>query len=277
MTERKKKTVLPLKEQLKEKQPLIHCITNPISINDCANGLLAIGARPIMAEHPSEVSDITASAGALMVNLGNITDARLSSMHLSGERARQDSIPCLIDLVGVTCSELRMNYAVRFVNDCAPCLIKGNFSEILAFSGRSFHSAGIDAGDEDQLSESNLVDRIQLFRELSVRTHAALLITGRTDMIVSDAGIYLCDNGTPTLSRLTGTGCMLGALTAGFLTVASPAEAAAYAACLMGISGERAAAASRGMGSFHVELLNQLDLLTDTEVCSLAQLSEVIL
>lgn len=272
MTERMTKTVLPLKEQLIKKQPLVHCITNPISINDCANGLLAVGARPIMAEHPAEVAGITASAKALMINLGNITDVRMSSMLIAGTQAHQDEIPCLIDLVGVTCSELRMNYAIRFVNNCHPCVIKGNFSEILAFCGRSSHAAGIDAGEEDQLCENNLEDRIRLFHDLAVRTDAVILITGRTDMIVSREEVLLCDNGTPVLSRLTGTGCMLGALTAAFLTVGTPAEASAYTVCLMGIAGEQAAALSHGMGSFHTELINRLDLLTDHEVCSLAKL-----
>ena len=86
-----------------------------------------------MAEHPAEVAGITASAKALMINLGNITDVRMSSMLIAGTQAHQNEIPCLIDLVGVTCSELRMNYAIRFVNNCHPCVIKGNFSEILAF------------------------------------------------------------------------------------------------------------------------------------------------
>ena len=110
MTERMTKTVLPLKEQLIKKQPLVHCITNPISINDCANGLLAVGARPIMAEHPAEVAGITASAKALMINLGNITDVRMSSMLIAGTQAYQDEIPCLIDLVGVLSRETFLRF-----------------------------------------------------------------------------------------------------------------------------------------------------------------------
>ena len=103
--------ILQLRKRIKEEKPLIHCITNPISIHDCANVVLAVGARPIMAEHPAEVTGITASAGALMLNLGNITDARIESMKRSMRTAMENKIPVLLDLVGVACSDLRLDLA----------------------------------------------------------------------------------------------------------------------------------------------------------------------
>ena len=99
-----------IRKTVKQTQPLIHCITNPISINQCANGILAIGARPMMAEHPKEVSEITRTAQALMLNLGNITDARMESMLISAKTANEMGIPILLDAVGIACSTLRREY-----------------------------------------------------------------------------------------------------------------------------------------------------------------------
>ena len=99
--------LLAIKRKVKEEKPLIHCITNHISINDCANAVLAVGAKPIMAEHPAEVSEITASSKALAINLGNINDTRMKSILLSGKTAFENNIPAIIDIVGVACSSLR--------------------------------------------------------------------------------------------------------------------------------------------------------------------------
>ena len=104
-----------LLEALRSRRPLIHCITNPISINDCANLILAAGGRPIMAEHPGEVAEITATAAALAVNLGNITDVRMESMVLAGQAAREAGVPMVLDCVGVGCSSLRRRYAQDYL------------------------------------------------------------------------------------------------------------------------------------------------------------------
>lgn len=140
------------KEAVISQAPLIHCITNPISINDCANVVLALGAKPIMAEHPKEVHEITAFAKALAVNLGNITDARAESIFISGGVAKNAQIPCVIDVVGAACSALRMELAQRFIRECAPCVIKGNLSEIKALAGVDSAAQGIDVGQKDSVN-----------------------------------------------------------------------------------------------------------------------------
>ena len=148
--------ILQLRKRIKEEKPLIHCITNPISIHDCANVVLAVGARPIMAEHPAEVTDITASAGALMLNLGNITDARIESMKRSMRTAMENKIPVLLDLVGVACSDLRLDLARELLSIGHPAVLKGNMSELLAVSGLPSHAIGIDAGAQDALTAENM-------------------------------------------------------------------------------------------------------------------------
>ena len=110
-------SIAEIRKYTKEAAPLIHCITNPISIHDCANIILAAGARPIMAEHPAEVAEITAVASALMLNLGNITDARIESIQRALKEANRRTIPVLLDLVGVTCSSLRREFARKLLAD----------------------------------------------------------------------------------------------------------------------------------------------------------------
>ena len=135
---------------LKQTNNLIHCITNPISINDCANLILALGAKPIMACHPDEVDDITCHSAALALNLGNFDDIRAKSMMISAKCAKENKIPFILDLVGVACSTLRLNYAKELVSLYCPTVIKGNISECKAFYGMTSHAHGVDADIQDE-------------------------------------------------------------------------------------------------------------------------------
>lgn len=261
MTERKTNLLPKVRQQLKNLAPLIHCITNPISINDCANALLAVGARPIMAEHPKETEEITATAAALTVNLGNITDARMESMLLSGKKAKELEIPRIIDVVGVSCSRLRLAYAGHFINVCTPSVIKGNLAEIKSLCGEDISSTGIDASDQDQISQDNLPYRATAAKQLAKKTGAVILASGKTDLITDGDQVFLVNNGCAQMARLTGTGCMLNVLTGAFLSVLPPMDAALLATAFFGICGEEAETPD-GMGSFHVRLLDQLDRIT---------------
>ncbi len=255
-------------------EPLIHCITHPIVINDCANAVLALGARPIMAEHPREVSRIAAMASALTVSLGNITDARAESIMLAGkERA------AVLDLVGITCSPFRMELAKNFIRDCHPAIIKGNASEIRAIAGSGFHDSGIDVSAADAVTRDNLPAQRQMAEILlqcARQNHAVVLATGEVDMIADweSSAVYLVENGSPLMARITGTGCMLTCIAGVYLAVTQPLTAALLAAASLGIAGELAAAptgaetpaASReriGLGTYHIRLLDELSLLTD--------------
>lgn len=255
--------LLPVRRAVRSRNPLIHCITNPISINDCANAILAVGAQPIMAEHPQEVAAITRSAAALLVNLGNVTDARLESMMLSGGEAHERDIPCVLDLVGVGCSLLRMQYARKFVGSFHPAVIKGNLSELKAFAGTPSHAAGVDAASGDRLTPETQARTLDQLARLAKRTGAAVLATGETDIVTDGKQTVLLRNGTPLLSRITGTGCMAGALTAVYLSAADGLTAAALAVSTLNIAGELAAGQARGTGSFRVALMDALSTLED--------------
>ena len=270
--------LLAARASLKEKRPLIHCITNPISINDCANAILAVGGRPIMAEHPLEAEAITETAQALSLNLGNITDARMESMRLSGKQARSLPIPAVLDAVGVACSPLRLKYARSLIRECQPSIVKGNISELLALCGAEAHPIGIDAGKQDAVSPETRGAALSFFSAFSREQGCVIFCTGREDFILDGTGANekrpyraaVLQNGCEALSWITGTGCMAGALTAAFSAVSNPFEACILAAATMGIAGEKAAMGAKGPGSFRAELLDALFYLSgqEQEFCS---------
>lgn len=257
------KSLGALLEALRSRQPLIHCITNPISINDCANLILAAGGRPIMAEHPKEVAEITVTAAALAVNLGNVTDARLESMVLAGQAAREAGVPVVLDCVGVGCSTLRRTYAQDYLTNIRPQVAKGNLSELLCLSGTRRDMSGVDADSGDKLEGETLT----ALGEFSRRQGAVLLASGPVDGVFAPHGrSWEIRNGHSMMSRLTGTGCMLNVLTAAFLAVGEPEEAAVAAAAMLGICGQRAAQEAKGPGSLRAALLDAAYTLTPEEL-----------
>ena len=228
--------------------------------------ILTVGAKPIMAEHPAEVADITTAAKALVLNLGNISETRMQAMNIAGKVAQQKGLPITIDLVGVACSTLRLAFAREFIATCKPAIIKGNISELKAFGGLSTSAEGIDASPSDMLTDQNAVEVFSFLKNLSLRTGAIIAVTGKTDIVSDGQNIYLLANGCEMLSAITGTGCMINALAGAFLAGGAPLIAAISALSLMAISGELAAAKAAGPGSFKIHLLDNLFCLQPEEL-----------
>ena len=254
--------LLQIRQSVKFKKPLIHYITNPISINDCANMILAVGAKPIMAEHPLEVSEITAVSKSLGVNLGNITDNKMKSMLISGKTAYGNKSSQVIDLVGVGCSKLRLDYAKKFISECHPNVIKGNMSEIKAIYGIKSNAQGIDVGAGDIVTEQNFHKNIEIIKTLSMRTGAVVAATGVVDIISNGTYTYAIKNGCEMLSMMTGTGCMLTGIIASYISSGSILEGTVLAIALMGICGELSQHV-KGTGSFRTELIDNMFNISD--------------
>lgn len=265
--------LLKIKSQIKTNHPLIHCITNPISINDCANIVLATGARPIMAEHPREVEEITLTAGALAVNLGNITDVRMESMMISGKIADKNNIPSIIDAVGVACSKLRLEYAKKYISKNTPSVIKGNMSEIKSLCDMDSHPVGIDVGIEDATNPDTLLENLKTVQKLSSITGSVIMVTGKIDIISNGSKTYLIKNGCDMMSQITGTGCMLNVLTASYISSKNILEGAVLGAASLGICGQLSENAN-GTGSFRTALLDNLFNLSDEQIINLIKLEE---
>lgn len=254
---------------VREKRPLIHCITNPISINQCANAILAAGARPVMAEHPLEVKEITETADALMLNLGSITDARMQSMEISLQAAKEKGIPVILDAVGTACSTLRREFAIRLLESETPAILKGNYSEIYALHRAAYRASGVDA--DSALTEDDVREAAGA---LARKYKTTVLASAKTDIVTDGTRYTLIRNGTPQLASVTGTGCMLGALCGVYLTVCPGMEAATAACAVLGSCGQMAET-PRGSGSFMVNLLDALSAAAGTQLEELMNVEEM--
>ena len=252
--------IITLKNKLQTARPLVHSITNAISINDCANIILCLGGRPIMVEHPEEVSEVTANAKALMLNIGNLTDAHLKSMPISLKTANEHNVPAMLDLVGVGCSKLRRKFVDELLHNHRISVIKGNYSEIKALC-HNITTDGVDTRPEDK----NLGDTIDNVGMLAQQFKTTVLASGAVDVIGNRQHIYTAANGDPMMGNLTGTGCMLGAVVSTYLAVTDPLTAAVNAAVAMGLAGEKAAKVAQGPGSFHMALFDSIWQLSEAD------------
>ena len=232
---------------------LIHCITNPISINQTANAVLALGAKPIMAEHPLEVEEITKTASALLINLGNISDVRMTSMKISLKAANNKGIPVVLDAVGCACSALRKSFVKDLISEGRFAVIKGNYSEILAIGNDAYKDIGVDAKtgiDEESVRRAIL--------KISADTNAIVLATGKTDFIGFEGSVTEVNGGTEMLSSVTGTGCILGAVIATYLARENTFKSVVDACGFFKKCGEDAARTADGTGTFMVKLLDAM-------------------
>lgn len=257
--------LIEIKNKVMVDRPLIHCITNHITINDCANVVLSAYGKPIMAEHCEECSDITSSAKALAVNLGNISDSRMKSIMISGKVAYEKGIPSIIDIVGVSCSKLRLNFARDFIDRCRPSVIKGNMSEVKAIYGINTKSEGVDVNDEDATNSNTITNNIDIVRNLAIKTNSVVVATGAMDLISNGNETYIIENGCEELSRITGTGCMLNVLIATYISSNDIINSAILGTVVMGISGELSKDA-KGTGSFKIELLDNISTVKEEDI-----------
>ncbi len=227
-------------ENLKAKTPLIHNITNYVTVNDCANILLACGGSPIMSDDINEVEEITSVCGGLNINIGTLNSRTIDAMLLAGKKANALEHPVVLDPVGAGASALRTNTALRLLGEVKFDVIRGNISEIKTLAGFSAATQGVDANIADKVTDDNLDRAIAFAKEFSKRTGAIIAITGAIDIVCDSEKAYCIRNGHPMMSSVTGTGCMLSAVIAAYVTANPQAKlvATAAAVCAMGLAGE---------------------------------------
>ncbi|MDO4618387.1 MAG: hydroxyethylthiazole kinase [Clostridia bacterium] len=229
-----------MRKTVKERCPLIHNITNYVTVNDCANVLLALGASPIMSDDKNEVREITSVCGGLNINIGTLNERTIESMIIAGRKANELNHPVILDPVGAGASALRTDTALKLLNELKISVIRGNISEIKALAGISANAQGVDAGIADKVTYENLDNTVGFLKEFSKKTGAIVAVTGAIDIVCNSEKAYIILNGHPLMSSVTGTGCMLSAITAAYITANpdSMLEATAMAVCTMGIAGE---------------------------------------
>ena len=241
---------------VRTKSPLVHSITNYVVMNNSANALLSIGASPVMAHWKDEMEEMTAIAGALVINIGTLDTEWIEGMKAAGLAASRRGTPIVLDPVGAGATSQRTNAAWEIINLCHPTIIRGNGSEIMALVDADVKSKGVD-------SSASSDDALSAAKKLAADTGAVVVISGETDYITNGNDVYTVEGGDPIMTSVTGLGCTATALTGAFAAVEpDPMVAATAAMAVMSLAGERAAVNARGNGSMQIHFLDELYNLT---------------
>jgi hydroxyethylthiazole kinase len=265
-----------LLDELRNKKPLVHNITNYVTVNDCANILLAIGGSPIMADDIKEASDITKISSALVINIGTLNERTIESMIASGKKANELNIPVVFDPVGAGASEFRNTTTKRILEEVKISVLRGNMSEIKFISGLKSSTKGVDASESDM--ESANEEGVNVAKNLANKLNCIVAITGATDIISDGKRVAILENGTKMLANVTGTGCMTTALVGAFCGAGSDYFMGAISGIIsMGIAGEIAyeKAAQIGTGSFHIAIIDAISNLNSEIITKRAKAREI--
>jgi hydroxyethylthiazole kinase len=254
--------------RLREAKPLVHQITNYVVMNETANATLALGALPVMAHAREEVEEMTAIAGALVLNIGTLSPHWVDAMLLAGSAANARGIPVVLDPVGAGATTYRTETAKRLLDEIDVTVLRGNAGEIATL-------VGVDAEVRGVESIGTGVEPAELAREAGRRLGLVASVTGPVDHVSDGETVIRIENGDPLLAAVTGTGCMSSAITGCFLAVnrGAPLDAAAEALVAFGVAGEDAARGATGPGSFHVALYDALAALDPATLDERARLS----
>ena len=227
-------------DNVKNKKPLIHNITNYVTVNDCANILLACGGSPIMADDKDEVEEITAVCNGLNINIGTLNKRTIEAMLIAGKKANELGHPVLLDPVGAGASKLRTETAFALLKNIRFSVIRGNISEIKTLYSGNGTTKGVDADLSDSVTKDTLDSAVAFAKSFAEMNNTIVAITGAIDIVTDGRKAFCIYNGNPMMSLITGTGCQLSAMTSAFVTANpdKPLEATATAVMAMGLAGE---------------------------------------
>ncbi|WP_420490658.1 hydroxyethylthiazole kinase [Neobacillus drentensis] len=249
-------------EKVRKVNPLVHNITNVVVTNFTANGLLALGASPVMAYAAEEVADMAKIASSLVLNIGTLNPQTVNSMIIAGKSANESDVPVIFDPVGAGATRYRTETAQKIMSEVRVSVIRGNAAEIANVVGEDWEIKGVDAGD----AKGNIID---LAITAAQKLNCLVVITGKEDVITDGKTTYLVNNGHPIMTKVTGMGCLLTSVIGAFAGVEKDLMTASVAALTYyGIAAEKAAAktAEQGPGSFQIEFLNQLSLISSEDI-----------
>lgn len=262
--------VAQLRDIVMKQKPLIHCITNFVTVNDCANVVIATGASPIMANESREVEEITAMSQALLINTGTLTHKVLHSIVLAAKKANELGIPVILDPVGAGTSKFRCDAIDLILSKIKISIIRGNLSEISFIAGYESSIKGVDTSESDEIR-----NRADIAASVARSYECVVCVTGKNDFISDGFRVIKVHNGTPILTKITGTGCMTSAITASYASVAKNMMDAALAGVLtMSIAGENAAKNYVGLGTYHVNLIDEIGNMTKETLIERARIYE---
>lgn len=229
-------------DNVRKSCPLVHNITNYVTVNDVANVILACGASPIMADDRAEVEEITSICSALNINIGTLNERTIESMLLAGKKAQSLGHKIVLDPVGAGASALRTNTAKELIQNIQFSVIRGNISEIKTIALGNGTTKGVDADISDAVTEENLEKSVAFVKEVALKNKCIVAVTGAIDLVSDGTKCFVIRNGRAEMGKITGTGCQLSGMTAAFIA-ANPDDtltACAATVCAMGLAGELA-------------------------------------
>lgn len=256
-------------DSVRKMQPLVQCITNVVTVNDCANVILAAGGSPTMASDVREAADAVEGVQALVCNMGAIE--MTESMILAGKRANELGKPVILDPVGAGGTPLRRETVKRLLKEVHFTVIRGNASEIRFLAGQQTAGSGVDVSRLDEITEENLAEAISMVKELAQKTGSVIALSGKLDLISDGSRTAVLRNGCAAMARITGSGCMLTAMLGAFCgSFEDPFLAACAAMAAMGVSGELAEVRrlqnGTGNATFRTDLIDAVFNLTKTQL-----------
>lgn len=264
---------MQLFSRIREAHPLIHCITNYVTVNDCANILLAAGASPVMADDIDEVEAMVSLADALVINIGTLNARTIDAMILAGKRANELSRPVILDPVGAGATALRTQTAIRLVNEIRFTAIRGNASELRSLVGASSSTQGVDASTQDIVQSDQIDTALAFVSDIAKETGSIIAMTGVVDVILNSDGMHAATvhNGHPMMPSVTGTGCQLSSLLAASLAVHNEDafQGTLEAVLAMGIAGEIAQSRlspTDGNATYRNAIIDTIFHMTDEDI-----------
>lgn len=253
-------------DRVRQERPLTLVITNQVTIGECANGLLAIGAAPVMSDDPADGASLAAMARATVINIGTVNQSQFEVMMTAGAAARASGTPVIFDPVGAGATKTRRDYSSKIISRLKPEVIRGNFSEIKALAGIAMAQKGVDSIDEGDCTAVATIAE-----DLAQKLQCLVAVTGATDVVATGNKVFYIEGGSPLLTRLTGTGCLLSALVGAYVGANPNQIASAVVAAMahMALAGSRAAALvdhANRLGTFRVELFDHLGTISGDDL-----------
>lgn len=249
-----------LLKKVRQEKPIVHHLTNWVTIYDCANIVKVMGASPVMAHAKEEAGEMAGIASSLVINIGTLTVDFVEAAIAAGQRANGKGIPVILDACGCGATTLRTHKTAEIMKEVRISILKGNASEIARAAGEDINTRGVDSAKVNK-------DLIGIARDFAQREGCAVVVTGKEDIIADKNKTYIVKNGDPLMAEIVGTGCMAASVIASFAAVEKDyALAAASGLVCFEIAAERAAAKTRGPGSFKTALFDNLYALTRVTV-----------
>lgn len=261
-------------KKIKKEKPLIHHITNTVTMQDCANITAAMGGAPVMACYPKEVEEVTAFANALVLNTGTPSPERFEAIFLAGKKANQLEIPVVLDPVGAGVSHFRREGLQQFFKQVHPDIIKGNAAEIKTLSGLALtKNKGVDSEEKEE--EALWISARKLAREQK----CVVVMTGKIDFITDGQKEEFLDRGSAYLTRISGSGCMTASLIGCFCSVCkNPFLAGMYGVLAMDLAGEEAEKKlqkEEGAGTFKMHLFDKIEKMAEKNQTDLERRNQI--